>query len=136
LSVEAYGELFEGFERAREAVRKHYPKAFAVSLAGPSRKYEFTASVEDLGRSVTGSVRCGDEVCEASVFVGWPPDELRREFDAYARVLPQCKAEHALLIENGSVLYCREPLGAAMDRLVEMLGGTVSKLRELERGRR
>jgi hypothetical protein len=132
--AEVARELLESYEKARETVKKHYPKALTAGLAGPAGEYEFRCFIKDFGRSVTGSLRCRDGFCESEVFVGWPPPGVREDFNAYARTYPQCRALHERLIESGSVLYCSESPVTGMDRLLDLIKLVTGRAEEMRRG--
>ena len=126
-------EILQKFRKTANSIRKIYPESMPVALAGPTGEYELRAFIEDFGRTVTASLRCRDEICESEVFVGWPPKGVKEDFDAYARTYPQCQALHERLIENGSVLFCRETPLTGADRLVELVKTVTARAEEMRR---
>lgn len=132
--AEVAPELLEKANALLESARRVYPKSVAGGITGPKAQYKFRVFIRDLGRTANGSVRCVNQLCQSEVFVGWPPRGLREEFDAIAKTYPNCQALHERLIENGSVVACRETVDTAFNKLIDLVKSVTARAEEIRRG--
>jgi len=124
----------EAFVKELErSLKEFYPSAKVKTFShGFDVNFEARASFK-FPYSAYVNVACKQDVCDVEGFVGWPPETLKDDFDAYVIGQPECQVFHDRLIENASVLECRAVgLDEALRRFVEISSVILARADELK----